>query len=113
MEEKTYDYLNDIEVAELEKFVENKTMFEAARKVLLAGIYFNGTLSEGKPAEARKNFILAQLTQPIMENAPIEEYGHYAKALVNAIKLVETGFNDFEKFRKVEPETKPKVNRGK
>lgn len=108
-----YDYLNDIEKAELEKFVENTTQFEAVRKVLLAGIYFNGTLSKGKPADARKNFILAQLTQPLMENAPIEEFGHYAKSLVNGVKLIETGFQDFEKFRKVEPEVKKKVNRGK
>ena len=107
------DYLNDIEKAEVEKFVENKTMLEAVRKVLLAGIYFNGVLEKGKPADARKNFILAQLTQPIMENAPIEEFGHYAKSLVNGVKLIETGFADLEKFKVVEPETKPKVNRGK
>jgi len=113
LEEKDFSYLNDIEKAELEKFVENKTMFEAVRKVLLAGVYFSGTLKEGEPANARNNFILAQLTQPIMENAPAQEYGLYTKALVNGVKLVETGFNDFEKFRKVEPEEKPKVNRGK
>ena len=113
LEEKDFSFLNDIEKAELEKFVQNKTMFEAARKVLLAGVYFSGTLDEGKPADARQNFILAQLTQPIMENAPMEEYGAYTKALVNGVKLIETGFNDFEKFRKVEPETKQKTNRGK
>jgi serine protease inhibitor len=110
---EAFDYLNDIERAEIEKFVENKTQFEAVRKVLLAGIYFNGTLVEGKPADARKNFLLALLTQPIMENAPIEEFGHYAKSLIQGVKLVETGFNDFEKFRKVESEPKPKKNRGK
>lgn len=106
-------FLNDIEKAEVEKFVENRTMLEAVRKVLLAGIYFNGVLQEGEPADARKNFLLAQLTQPIMENAPIAEYGSHAKALVNGIKLVETGFADLEKFKVVEPVTKPKVNKGK
>jgi len=108
-----HDFLNDIEVNEVEKFVQNKTQFEAVRKVLLAGIYYNGVMREGEPADARKNFILAQLTQPIMENAPIEEFGHYAKSLVNGVKFIETGFNDLEKFKPVEAETKPKVNRGK
>jgi len=110
---EAFNYLNDIEKSEIEKFVENKTQFEAVRKVLLAGIYFNGTLTAGEPADARKNFLLAQLTQPIMENAPIAEYGSHAKSLVNGVKLIETGFNDFEKFRKVETEPKAKVNRGK
>jgi len=106
-------YLNDIEKEEVEKFVENKTQFEAVQKVVLHSVYFQGKLSEGQPSDSGNNIFMAQLTQPIMENAPIEEYGHFTKALVNGIRLVETGFTKLGKFKVVEPEPKPKVNRGK
>lgn len=106
-------YLNDIEKAELEKFVQNKTQFEAAQKVVLHSVYFQGVLKEGLPADSGNNIFMAQLTQPILENAPIEEYGHFTKALVNGIRLVETGFTKLKKFKVVEPETKKKINRGK
>ena len=106
-------YLNDIEKAEVEKFVQNRTQFDAVQKVILSNIYFQGTLVAGKEADSGNNIFMAQLTQPIMENAPMEEFGHFTKALVNGIRLLQTGFTKLEKFRKVEPETKPKKNRGK
>lgn len=106
-------YLNDIEKAEVEKFVENKTQYRAVEKVILSNIYFQGKLEAGKEADSGNNIFLAQLTQPIMENAPIAEYGQFTKALVNGIRMVQSGYAKLEKFRKVEPVTKPKVNRGK
>jgi len=106
-------YLNDVEKDEVKKFVENKTQFEAVQKVVLHSVYFQGKLHEGLPADSGNNIFMAQLTQPIMENAPIEEYGHFAKALVNGIRLVETGFTKLGKFGQVESEEKPKKNRGR
>jgi len=105
-------YLNDIEKEEVRKFVENVPQFEAVKKVLLSEVYFSGVLEEGRPADTR-NFFINQLTQPIMENAPIEEYGNHAKALIQGVRFIQTGFTTFGKFRKVEPETEPKKNRGK
>ena len=112
MKKEDLFYLNDIEKAEIQKFLENPTMLEAVRKVLLESIYFSGTLKEGETAESGRNFILGQLTQPIMENAPMEEYGMYTKALINGIRLLETGFQNLEKLRKVE-QVKPKAQKGR
>jgi len=106
-------YLNDIEKEEVAKFVENKVQSDAVQKVILHSVYFQGRLHEGVPADSGNNIFMAQLTQPILENAPIEEYGMFTKSLVNGIRLVETGFTNLLKLRKVEPEKKEKKNRGK
>jgi len=105
-------YLNEIEEAEVQKFLENPTMLEAVKKVLLANIYFQGKLEKGKPADEGNNIFMAQLTQPMVENAPADIYALQVKSLVNGIRILETGFQKLETLKKVEP-VKPKAPKGR
>ena len=40
-------YLNDLEVSKIEQFCADEVLFDAVRKVLLAGIYYHGTPEQG------------------------------------------------------------------
>lgn len=83
------DYLSDIEKAELNKFATNKVMFEAVKKVLLAGIYQNGVLKAGEKAEPLKNFALGLAFKPGISN---EMLGADLRACAEGINTVELGF---------------------
>jgi len=102
------NYLNDIEKAEVQKFIENKTLLEAVRKVILAAVYHNGTLKPGEPAEADVNFALS-ITGPMEQVLSNEEIGARIRGKNYAIGLLLQGFNELEKFKKV-AENKPKTN---
>lgn len=106
-------YLNEIEKQELQKFIENKTLYEAVRKVILSGIYFNGRMEEGKPADPLRNFILGKLAQPQVLMNDDRHLGALTRSTIDGISMVESGFEQFEKLRKVEVEEKPKVNKAK
>lgn len=101
--------LNDIEKAEVLKFIENRTMVEAVRKVLLSGVYFNGTLRAGEKAEAGRNFALALVVQKLANNEEIsnELLGQDIRGAAEGIRLVEIGFSQLDKF-KTTPEPKKK-----
>jgi len=88
------EYLSDLEIAKIKSFVEDKAMFEAVRKVLLKGIYENGTLVPGKKANATRNFALTFNIDPKIKN---EDLGADLRATVQGISFVELGFTELEK----------------
>lgn len=95
------EHLSDSEKSALERFVLDEVTREAVRKVILSGIYFDGRLTPGEPADPLKNFMLAYFTTPQAALLPAEEKGHRLEAIINAISLVETGFKEIEKFKPV------------
>lgn len=105
--------LNDKEKSEIEKFWANDTLREAVRKVLLAGIYENGVLKEGKKADPSKNFALYEAFQST-QGAPITdaELGQVIRAKAWGIRTVEMAFAELENTKlQVPAPTKPKVNK--
>ena len=78
--------LNEKEIEKIEKFCNDEVMFEAVKKVLLAGIYENGTIKEGMPALPLKNFALADAMDPT--NDP-EMVGRALQVSASGISLVE------------------------
>lgn len=103
-------YLNEIEKAEAQRFCENKTMMETVRKVLLMGIYYNGTLRPGEPADPLRNFALTMADRELLKEYTDEELGRNLRAKRIAIDLVELGFKELEKLKKVDKSKKDKVN---
>lgn len=89
-------YLNEKEVAEVEKFCDNPIQKEAVRKVLLAGIYYNGTLKQGEKADPTRNFALFGAFDP---TTPSEQLGENVKAAAQAIAVVENSFNELNAYR--------------
>lgn len=106
-------YLNEVEKEELRKLAQNKTAMQALEKVMLEPIYFQGVLNPGEEAKPHHNVFVAQLTQPVMENAPNEEFGLYAKAMVNGLKFVQTGITKLGKFVPAPVETEKKKNKAR
>lgn len=109
--DQQYDlFLNEIEKTELQTFASNPTMLEAVRKVVLAGVYFNGTLAPGQPAQARRNFALSN---PMAKGTEMtdEQLGQAVRAQAEGVRMVEVGFAEIEKLKPAKSTGKPKGNR--
>ena len=96
-------------------------MVEAVRKVILSGIYFDGVLKPGRPSDPFKNFILGKFAGKIegsMQPPPVimdstEEIGLKMRAIIDAISMLETGFRELDKLKKVVPLKEVKKNKGR
>lgn len=104
------EILSDQEKAKLEAFAKDRTLFEAVRKVLLFGVYYNGTLRPGVKADPGKNFAL-QL--PFANDGTISDelIGQDVRAAVRGIRLVEGAFKEFERFGPTPKAEKKEPNR--
>src|ERR1035438_5850041 len=99
------EILNDLEKAAVEKFVEFETMREAVKKVLLAALYSNGTLTAGKKSEALVNSALT--FAHIHPEASDEIIGQHTRALHSAVIALEEAFKHLETYKQ-KVEEKPK-----
>ena len=96
------DYLSDIEKEKINQFLSDSAMCEAVRKVLLSGVYSDGVMVPGKPADPLKNFILGAFSNATSQLLSFEEKGRKIDTIMNAISLVESGFKELEKMKKIE-----------
>ena len=110
------EYLSEQEKAALEKFASDPVTFEAVRKALLEGIYYDGTLLAGKEAEPMKNFILGYFSNskggmpaPIFSMSD-EDMGANLREIIHGISFIESGFKDLAKYKPVEV-AEPKENK--
>lgn len=101
------EYLNEIEQNEIQKFLENITLKEAVRKVILSGVYFDGIMVPGKPADPLKNFILGTMTTSANAFALTAEKGMRIQSIIDAIAMVESGFRKLEELKLKEPVKEP------
>lgn len=92
------EYLSDIERRKILSFINDETMLEAVRKVLLFGIYFNGTLKEGEAANPAQNFALQLGFQSDVQGVVLsdEQLGADVRAQVKGIRLLESGFAELK-----------------
>lgn len=107
--------LTDLEKDKIGSFVGDPVMFEAVRKVLLAGIYYNGTLKPGEAADPSKNFALQFAFQIDIQGVAITDQmlGEQVKSEVRGIRLLEAGFDKLKKLVPVPTgSNKPKKNKG-
>jgi len=89
------DFLSDVEKEKVSSFVKDKTMLEAVKKVILYGVYENGTLKRDQSADPTKNFLLSLAFDPKYTN---EELGADLRAAGQAIVMVEKGLGKLEMF---------------
>lgn len=94
--------LNDIERAEVQRFADNSTMFEAVKKVLLASVYFQGTLIEGKESNPLANFALQIVAGDKINGRSVktnEQIGSELRARYEGVNFVEGGFEDLRTYK--------------
>lgn len=87
------DYLTDLEIAKIESFCKDEDMYEAVRKVMLAQVYYAGTLHKGKKLEPRNQAfdLLARATAEGKEISN-EKLGEELRGLFFGVDTVEQGF---------------------
>lgn len=101
------EYLNEIEKEKIGLFNNDLILKEALRKVFLKRIFTDGVMSPGKSINPYENIALNIYKsgyQPgeTKEMYSDEELGKITKLRRFAIELVQEGFKDIEKIRKVE-----------
>lgn len=103
------NYLNDIEKDAIIKFIENKTMLNAVKKVLLEEIYFMGRLEKDKDVEDR-NWAYTLGGQTNDATMPDAELGSLLKATAKGLGALERGFDRLSEFKREVPEQKEEGN---
>lgn len=102
---------------EIQKFLENPVMTEAVKKVILSGVYRDGRLQAGESADPMKNFILGFANPRGDMNPPIKmpdaELGSQIRAVFYAVSMVESGFAELDKCKRVVPEEEKKINKAR
>lgn len=96
--------LSDNEKAALKQFVASEVMFEAVKKVVLTGPYYNGTLRPDFPADPTRNFTLQ-----FGSRLSTEDRGKLLIAQEEGVALVEQGFVNLKTCFK--EEEKPKAEK--
>ena len=95
------NYLSDREQAAVISFNENPTMKEAVRKVLLACIYHQGTVSEND-LPTPFNFAFS-IVQSVKSD---EQIGQELRASVTALNYLQAAFERLSEVTKEEPKKK-------
>lgn len=113
MTQERPDYLDEREEAAIQRFLEDEVQMEAVKKVLLSGVYQDGRLEAGKPADPLRNFILGATTGPNDQLLPDEQLGGKLRAIINAVSLVESGFRALEKLKLTPSPVEPKPNKAR
>ncbi len=104
------EYLTDVEVDLVIAFNENPQMKEAVRKVLLAGLYENGVLRAGKPANFKQNVAFGLASH--RGDFTNEQLGADIRAVFEGGAIVENAFDKISSFVR-EPKEKGQQNKAR
>lgn len=96
--------LNDIEKDAVIGFLKNPTAVRAVKKLLLAGLYYNGTMKKGEEPDFLRNFALTIAAGAHQTGATNELIGADVRAKWEAINILELGFAEMSKLLPPEKE---------
>lgn len=82
--------LDDAEKAKARQLADDPVMQRAAKKIFLAGIYYNGTLAPGQEPDATRNFTLQLAMTADKSN---EQLGADLRGTAEGIIRLEQGFD--------------------
>lgn len=93
MNELFNEILSDLEKTKIEQFCNDTVALGAVKKVILAGIYYNGTLQADKKPDSTRNFMLGEISNAIIQTTVSDEQlGQMARATYTAINAIENSF---------------------
>lgn len=105
MNDISKEILTDIEKEKVASFVEDKLLFEAVKKYVLAVVYKQGVIEKGVEHNPNINYALSLAWGATSSNGmprTDEELGQNLRALTTAVQLVGSGFSELLVFKKVE-----------
>lgn len=100
------NYLNEVEKEAVANFIQNKLLANAVKKVILAGVYYNGTLVPGENPDPLKNFALALVNDGSVDDKVL---GEKLRAANRGVQLIEQAYMMFETLIPKPEEKKEKV----
>lgn len=111
------EYLDEVlsatEKAAVERANEDEILMQALEKVLLAGLYDNGSLQAGFRANPTRNFALTTLIASISQGKEInfDAVGRDVWGSAMGVYLVSNAFKELRKLKKVDVKNETKENR--
>lgn len=99
--------LSVLEQAALQNVAGDEVTMEAIRKVMLFGLYNNGTIQPGIQTDPMRNFAIRLVADPSRTD---EQIGAFLRANAMGISLVESGFDEIRKFKVEESGDKENSN---
>ena len=94
---KVYEsVLSPVEISKIELLAQDEVMLQALKKVLLFGVYYNGTMKKGEAPNSLMNFALRIDEHNILTDAQV---GAILRAKTEGVATVEGGFNVIESFK--------------
>ena len=88
--------LDEQEESLIRQFYENEKLREAIKKVLLAPLYFQGTIRKGRKAVPNVNWLYSAIGNTN------ENLGAVIRAKTEALVFIEEGFKLLSSFKKIE-----------
>lgn len=102
-------FLNEVEQDHVAKIAGNPVLLNALKKIILADVYYKGTLRKGVKPDPTVNAALSFAFSD--QKKTDEELGRDLRALGEGVRLVEGGFARIEKYKKAPtPEEKSGEN---
>lgn len=103
MNDLSKEILSDIEKEKVAVFAEDKFLFEAVRKYILAVVYKQGVIEKGADHNSSINYALNLAWGSTQGNGTPrsdEELGQNLRALTYAVQLIGSGFKELEEMKK-------------
>jgi len=98
---------NDREKEEINRFVNNPTMLEAVKKVILSAVYFDGTIRKEGIPDTAENFALGLAVVATNDMKVTDaKLGKELKTALAAVQILEKGFAKLQRFNEKKPKEK-------
>ena len=104
------EQLSDIEIVKIETFCADEVMFEAVRKVLLAGLYTHGVLVADKKPNPLVNGAFSLVALSMNNPIPDEQIGQQLKAQWAGLNALENAVKELKNIKSKKEEITPEVN---
>lgn len=91
--------LTDLQVAKIETFCKDAEMYNAVRKVILAGIYEHGTVKEDYVPDPLKNGAYSLASLALTNPIPPEVVGQQVMAQFAGINAMKNAFDDLDSIK--------------
>lgn len=93
------EQLTDLEISKIESFCSDEVMFEAVRKVLLQGIYNQGTVQKGQKPDPLKNGALSLAALSTNNPIPDEVLGQHIRGVWAGLNSLENAIKDLRSIK--------------
>lgn len=89
------EHLTELEILKVEKFCEDEEMYNAVKKVMLASMYYAGSLKKGEKLEAKNQaFNLISKAYADGKEVTNDVLGQEIRGLFEGLNALENSFNE-------------------